>query len=70
MKEALKGLCKNLLIDDYSKYTQYYGEEPSDAFYDALSWGGLRDANVKAWADLPTDKKANRDLCKQSTNVK
>ena len=32
MKEALKGFHKNVLTDDYNKYTQYYGEEPSDGF--------------------------------------
>jgi hypothetical protein len=58
MKEALKEFHKSNLIDDYNKYTQYYGEEPSDAFYEALAWGGLKDANVKAWTDLPADKKA------------
>ncbi|WP_264536838.1 hypothetical protein [Flavobacterium sp. N1736] len=58
MKEALKKFHKSTLIDDYNKYTQYYGEEPSDAFYEALAWGGLKDANVKAWTDLPADKKA------------
>lgn len=58
MKEALKGFHKTVLTDDYNKYTQYYDEEPSDAFYEALAWGGLKDANVKAWTDLPADKKA------------
>ncbi len=57
MKEALKGFHKSVLTDDYNKYTQYYGEEPSDEFYEALAWGGLKDANVKAWTDLPEDKK-------------
>ena len=57
MKEALKGFHKTVLIDDYNKYTQYYNEEPSDAFYEALAWGGLKDADVKAWADLPAEKK-------------
>ena len=58
MKEALKAFHKNTLTDDYNKYTNYFGEVPSDAFYEALAWGGLKDNNVKAWTDLPADKKA------------
>ncbi len=58
MKEALKEFHKTVLVDDYNKYTTHFGEVPSDAFYEALAWGGLQDANVKAWTDLPADKKA------------
>jgi hypothetical protein len=58
MKEALKGFHKTALIDDYNKYINYYGEAPSDAFYEALAWSGLRENNVKAWADLPAENKA------------
>jgi hypothetical protein len=58
MKEALKGFHKTALIDDYNKYINNYGEAPSDAFYEALAWSGLRENNVKAWADLPAEKKA------------
>jgi hypothetical protein len=58
MKNALKEFHKNVLTDDYNKYTNYYGEIPSDAFYEALAWGGLRENNAKAWADLPAEKKA------------
>jgi hypothetical protein len=58
MKDALKGFHKNVLTDDYNKYTNYYGETPSDAFYEALAWGGLRDSDVKAWTDLSAGKKA------------
>jgi hypothetical protein len=58
MKEALKEFHKNVLTDDYNNYTNYYGEAPTDAFYEALAWGGLRDNNVKSWADLPAEKKA------------
>ncbi|MFE3868413.1 hypothetical protein ACFX5E_10055 [Flavobacterium sp. LS2P90] len=58
MKEALKGFHKTALIDDYNMYINYYGEAPSDAFYEALAWSGLRENNVKAWADLPAEKKA------------
>lgn len=58
MKTALKEFHKTVLIDDYNKYIAYYGENPSDAFYEALAWGGLRLENVKAWTDLTADKKA------------
>lgn len=36
----------------------YYGEAPSDDFYEALAWGGLKDSNVKAWTDLSTTQQA------------
>ncbi|WP_281322763.1 hypothetical protein [Flavobacterium aestivum] len=58
MKEALKEFHKYVLTDDYNKYTAYFGEAPSDAFYEALAWGGLRDSDVKAWTDLSAEKKA------------
>ncbi|KUJ60871.1 hypothetical protein AR687_15815 [Flavobacteriaceae bacterium CRH] len=58
MKTALKEFHKTVLIDDYNKYIAYYGETPSDAFYEALAWGGLKFENVKAWTDLTDDKKA------------
>ncbi len=52
MKEALKEFNKTMLPNDYKNYTDYYGEEPSDAFYEALTWSGLKESNVKAWTDL------------------
>ncbi|WP_367755688.1 hypothetical protein [Flavobacterium sp. WC2430] len=58
MKDALKAFHKNVLIDDYNKYINYYGEAPSDTFYEALAWGGLRDSDVKSWTDLSPEKKA------------
>lgn len=54
MRDALKSFHKNVLTNDYNSYINYYGETPSDAFYEALAWGGLRDSNVKAWEDLST----------------
>lgn len=54
MRDALKSFHKNVLTNDYNGYINYYGETPSDAFYEALAWGGLRDSNVKAWEDLST----------------
>jgi len=57
MRDALKEFHKNVLTDDYNKYTNYYGEAPTDAFYEALAWGGLRENDVKAWVDLSAEKK-------------
>lgn len=57
MKKALKEFHKNALPQDYNKYIQYYGEAPSDAFYEAFAWGGLQSANVKPWNDLPNARK-------------
>jgi hypothetical protein len=57
LKEALKTFHKNVLTNDYNNYINYYGEESADAFYEAMAWGGLRDNNVKAWVDLPPEKK-------------
>ncbi|RTY96282.1 hypothetical protein EKL32_02730 [Flavobacterium sp. GSN2] len=57
MKEALKEFHQNVLTDDYNKYTNYYGETPTDAFYEAMAWGGLRENSVKAWTDLPAEKR-------------
>jgi len=58
MKEALKAFHRDVLTDDYNKYTNYFGETPSDAFYEALAWNGLKESNVKSWTDLPAEKKA------------
>ncbi|MEZ7514919.1 hypothetical protein [Flavobacterium frigidarium] len=59
MKEALKGFHKTVLTNDYNGYVKYFEEEPSDAFYEAMAWNGLKENNVKAWVDLPADKKAS-----------
>lgn len=59
MAGALKEFHKTVLSNDYINYTNYYGEAPSDEFYEAMAWGGLKDSNVKAWTDLPADKKAS-----------
>ncbi|AYN06114.1 hypothetical protein [Flavobacterium sp. 140616W15] len=56
MREALKEFHKNVFTDDYNKYINYYGEVPSDVFYEALAWGGLRDNNVKACQQSSTFK--------------
>ena len=57
-KEILKEFHKTVLIEDYNKYTNHFGEVPSDAFYEAFAWGGLKENDIKAWNDLPADKKA------------
>ncbi|MDR7208694.1 hypothetical protein J2W48_000615 [Flavobacterium piscis] len=58
MKEALKAFHKNVLPDDYKKYIDYYGVPPSDEFYEAFAWGGLKDSKVKPWTDLSPERKA------------
>jgi hypothetical protein len=57
MKQALKDFHKNVLKEDYKKYTDNFVEEPNDEFYEAMCWSGLKD--VKAWAELPEEKKAS-----------
>ncbi|UWY26619.1 hypothetical protein N4T20_12930 [Flavobacterium sp. TR2] len=59
MAGALKEFHKTVLSNDYINYMNYYGEAPSDEFYEAMAWGGLKDSNVKAWTNLPADKKAS-----------
>jgi hypothetical protein len=56
MKEALKAFHKNVLTEDYNKYTNHFEAAPSDAFM-SNGLGGLRENNVKTWADLPAEKK-------------
>lgn len=58
MAQALKDFHKNAFPQDIQNYTNYYGEAPGDAFYKALAWGGLQDADVKAWKELTDDQKA------------
>jgi hypothetical protein len=57
MKEALKDFHKNALTEDYNKYVAFWGHEPTDAFYEAMAWGGLQENDVKDWVDLPAEKK-------------
>ncbi|RTY96284.1 hypothetical protein EKL32_02740 [Flavobacterium sp. GSN2] len=57
MLAALKEFHKMQLPNDYDAYINYYGEEPNDAFYEALAWVGLKDNNVDAWVKLPEAKK-------------
>lgn len=69
MKNALKDFHKNMLGSDYNKYTDYFGEEPSDAFYEAMAWGGLKENDVKAWNDLPAGKKAQIEDLSRRANL-
>ncbi|BFM42860.1 hypothetical protein CFS9_15010 [Flavobacterium sp. CFS9] len=69
MKNALKDFHKNILGSDYNKYTDYYGEQPSDAFYEAMAWGGLKENNVKAWNDLSPAKKAEIENMARRANM-
>jgi hypothetical protein len=70
MKEALKEFNKTVLVDDYKNYINYYGEEPSDAFYEALAWSGLQDNNVKAWTNLsPEQRQAINNLASRVTKM-
>lgn len=57
MKETLKEFHKNALTEDYNKYVAFWGHEPSDAFYEAMAWGGLQENDVKDWVNLPDEKK-------------
>ena len=70
MKEALKEFNKTILPNDYKNYTDYYGEEPSDAFYEALAWSGLKENNVQAWTDLtPQQQQAINNLAARVTQM-
>lgn len=57
MRDALKDFHNNVLTADYNKFIEYYGEAPTDTFYEALSWRGLKNHNVKAYIDLSDDRK-------------
>ncbi|PIV93096.1 MAG: hypothetical protein COZ17_05415 [Flavobacteriaceae bacterium CG_4_10_14_3_um_filter_33_47] len=56
MRDALKAFHKNVLKSDYEKYTNYNGHEPTDLFYEALAWRGLKEHNVEAYKDIDLDK--------------
>jgi hypothetical protein len=58
MRDALKAFHKEILTTDYKAYINYYDQTPSDSFYEALAWGGLKDNNIKTWKDLSSEKKA------------
>jgi len=43
------------LTENGNKYVAYE-EEPSDVFYEALAWRGLKEHSVKAWTDLSPER--------------
>jgi len=48
---------KNVLKTDYKKFVKYNnGQEPTDLFYEALAWRGLKEHNVEAYKDLTPKK--------------
>lgn len=61
MRDALKDFHKNVLTDDYNKYTNYFGSSPIDTFYEALAWQGLSNHGVKAYSDLSDSRKKEID---------
>ncbi len=61
MRHALKDFHKTVLSKEFKQLTDHFGEEPSDDFYEALSWVGLRDRGVKEYQDLTTEKKKSID---------
>lgn len=70
MAKALKEFHKQLLPNDYTNYTNFYDEEPSDAFYEALAWSGLKENNVQAWKDLsPKQKEEINKLAERVTKM-
>ena len=61
MRNALKDFHKNVLTKSYNELTEHFSAEPTDEFYEALSWIGLRDRGVKEYQDLTTEKKKSID---------
>ncbi|AYN04671.1 hypothetical protein [Flavobacterium sp. 140616W15] len=57
MKTALKEFHKDVLTSDYNGYKKYFGEEPSDLFYEAMAWHGLQESGVDAWTSLSEERK-------------
>lgn len=52
MSTTLKEFHKTVLINNYNKYVQHYGEEPPKEFYETVAWDGLRNQGVRAWDEL------------------
>lgn len=69
MATALKNFHKDVLTEDYNKYINHYGHEPTDEFYEAMSWGGLRDDDVSAWTSLSAEKKASINALAQRVKM-
>lgn len=69
MKEALKEFHKTKLPNCYNGYKNYFDEEPSDAFYEAIAWNGLKEKNVKAWANLTQEEKTKIEALAKRDNL-
>lgn len=57
MRDALKSFHKKVLVGDYNYLTNNGTNPLPDSFYEALAWQGLKDDNVKAYANLTNAKK-------------
>jgi hypothetical protein len=69
MAYALKSFHKNELKNDYNKFIEYYGSEPSSYFYKALAWRGLKEADTTAWDKLSKDEKEKIQLEDSKINL-
>lgn len=58
MSTTLKEFHKTVLINDYNKYVQHYGEEPPKEFYETFAWDGLRNQGVRAWDELDEEERS------------
>ncbi|WP_029037575.1 hypothetical protein [Salinimicrobium xinjiangense] len=57
MRDALKNFHQTALTADYNAYVNYFGTPPSDFFYEALAWQGLKNHNVQAYVNLTEEVK-------------
>ena len=57
MRDALKNFHKDVLTTYYNAYVNHFGSSPSDNFYEALAWQGLKNRNISAYDDLTQAKK-------------
>ena len=57
MVETLKNFHKNVLKGDYNYLTDNGTNPLPDSFYEALAWQGLENHDVKAYLDLPDERK-------------
>mgnify|MGYP003120948842 CR=1 FL=1 len=69
MTNALKIFHKEVLSEDYDAYSNYFGVLPSDNFYSALAWQGLKNHNVKAYTDLPQSEKDAISVEEQNLSI-
>lgn len=69
MRDALKTFHKNVLKSDFEKYTNYKGHEPTDLFYEALAWRGLKEHNIEAYKDIDPEKIEQLEAVKLDIDV-